>query len=156
MSKKKLVIAVDFNGTCVTYCYPEGTGEDIGAVPVLKRLIAEGHSLVLMTGIEREGEFELPIVKDRWDDMMKWVEDNGLTFVGINRNPLENYRSKKLTADIYIDDHCLGIPLKFDLERNSRPFVDWNKVEQILEMMNVLPPTRTVYRKELEPPMQYK
>ena len=43
MSKKKLVIAVDFNGTCVTYCYPEGTGEDIGAVPVLKRLLAEGH-----------------------------------------------------------------------------------------------------------------
>ena len=54
MSKKKLVIAVDFNGTCVTYCYPEGTGEDIGAVPVLKRLLAEGHQLVLMTGIERE------------------------------------------------------------------------------------------------------
>ena len=156
MSKKKLVIAVDFNGTCVTYCYPDGTGEDIGAVPVLKRLLDEGHSLVLMTGIEREGEFELPIVKDRWDDMMKWVEDNGLTFVGINRNPLENYRSKKLTADIYIDDHCLGIPLKFEPECNSRPFVDWDKVEQILEMMNVLPPTRTVYRKELEPPMQYK
>ena len=40
--------------------------------------------------------------------------------------------------------------------RLGRPFVDWNKVEQILEMMNVLPPTRTVYRKELEPPMQYK
>lgn len=156
MSKKKLVIAVDFNGTCVTYCYPEGTGEDIGAVPVLKRLLAEGHQLVLMTGIEREGEFELPIVKERWDEMIKWIEDNDLTFVGINRNPHEKYRSKKLTADIYIDDHCLGIPLKFEPERNSRPFVDWDKVEQILEMMNVLPPTHTIYRKELEPPMQYK
>ena len=156
MSKKKLVIAVDFNGTCVTYCYPEGTGEDIGAVPVLKRLIAEGHSLVLTTGIEREGEFELPIVKDRWDDMLKWVEDNGLTFVGINRNPLEKYRSKKLTADIYIDDHCLGIPTIFDPERSNGPFVDWDKCEQILEMMNVLPPTRTVYRKELEPSFQYE
>ena len=72
MCKKKLVIAVDFNGTCVTYAYPDATGEDIGAVPVLKRLLKEGHSLVLMTGIEREGEFELPIVKERWDDMMKW------------------------------------------------------------------------------------
>lgn len=141
MSKKKLVIAVDFNGTCVTYAYPEGTGEDIGAVPVLKRLIAEGHQLVLMTGIEREGEFELPIVKERWDDMLKWVEDNGLTFVGINRNPLEKYRSKKLTADIYIDDHCLGIPTIFDEKRSNRPFVDWDGVEQMLEMMNVLPVT---------------
>ena len=96
---------------------------------------------MLMTGIEREGEFELPIVKERWDDMMKWVEDNGLTFVGINRNPLEKYRSKKLTADIYIDDHCLGIPTKFEPERCKRPFVDWDGVEQLLEMMNVLPAT---------------
>ena len=111
-----MVIAVDFNGTCVTYAYPDATGEDIGAVPVLKRLLAEGHQLVLMTGIEREGEFELPIVKERWDEMIKWIEDNGLTFVGINRNPHEKYRSKKLTADIYIDDHCLGIPMKFEPE----------------------------------------
>jgi hypothetical protein len=73
--------------------------------------------------------------------MMKWVEDNGLTFVGINRNPLEKYRSRKLTADIYIDDHCLGIPTKFEPERSKRPFVDWDGVEQLLEMMNVLPAT---------------
>ena len=141
MCKKKLVIAVDFNGTCVTYAYPEATGEDIGAVPVLKRLLAEGHQLVLMTGIEREGEFELPIVKDSYDDMLKWVEENGLTFVGINHNPLEKYRSRKLTADIYIDDHCLGIPTIFDPKRSTRPFVDWDGVEQLLEMMNVLPVT---------------
>ena len=147
-----MVIAVDFNGTCVTYAYPDATGEDIGAVPVLKRLLAEGHQLVLMTGIEREGEFELPIVKERWDEMIKWVEDNGLTFVGINRNPHEKYRSKKLTADIYIDDHCLGIPMKFEPERCKRPFVDWDGVEQLLEMMNVLPATPRTHFTVKQPP----
>ena len=155
MCKKKLVIAVDFNGTCVTYAYPDATGEDIGAVPVLKRLIKEGHSLVLMSGIEREGEFELPIVKERWDDMMKWIEDNELTFVGINCNPLEKYRSKKLTADIYIDDHCLGIPTKFDSSISDRPFVDWDGCEQLLEMMNVLPATPRTRITVKQPPFMY-
>lgn len=155
MSKRKLTIAVDFNGTCVTYCYPEGTGEDIGAVPVLKRLIAEGHKLVLMTGIERGGEFELPIVRERWDDMLKWVEDNGLTFIDINRNP-NSHRSKKLIADIYIDDHCLGIPTKFDPERSKRPFVDWDGVEQLLEMMNVLPATPRTHFTVKQPSFMYE
>ena len=156
MCKKKLVIAVDFNGTCVTYAYPDATGEDIGAVPVLKRLIAEGHSLVLMSGIEREGEFELPIVKERWDDMMKWIEDNELTFVGINCNPLEKYRSKKLTADIYIDDHCLGIPTKFDQTISNRPFVDWDGCEQLLEMLNVLPETPRTHTTVKQPSFMFR
>ena len=123
---------------------------------MLKRLMAEGHSLVLMTGIERDGEFELQIVKERWDDMMKWIEDNGLTFVGINSNPLEKYRSKKLTADIYIDDHCLGIPTKFEPEGCKRPFVDWDGVEQLLEMMNVLPETPRTHITVKQPPFMWE
>ena len=156
MCRKKLVIAVDFNGTCVTYNYPESMGEDIGAVPVLKRLIKAGHQLVLMTGIEREGDFEAPIVKERWEDVLKWIEDNGLTFVGINHNPEEKFRSRKLTADIYIDDHCLGIPTKFEPKRNKRPFVDWDKCEQLLEMMNVLPATPRTKFTVNQPSFQYK
>jgi len=36
-------IAVDFDGTCVSHAYPE-VGIDIGAIPVLKRLVSNGHS----------------------------------------------------------------------------------------------------------------
>lgn len=33
-----MVIAVDFDGTCVTHEFPK-VGKDIGAVPVLKELV---------------------------------------------------------------------------------------------------------------------
>lgn len=38
-------IAIDFDGTCVYHEFPK-VGGDIGAVPVLKRLVEEGHQLV--------------------------------------------------------------------------------------------------------------
>ena len=42
-----MIIAVDFDGTCVTHKYPD-IGEDIGAVPVLKELVDKGHRLILL------------------------------------------------------------------------------------------------------------
>jgi hypothetical protein len=33
-----MIIAVDFDGTCVTHDFPH-VGKDIGAVPVLKELV---------------------------------------------------------------------------------------------------------------------
>ena len=43
-----MIIAVDFDGTCVKHAYPK-IGEDIGAIPVLKQLVNDGHQLVLNT-----------------------------------------------------------------------------------------------------------
>ena len=37
-----MILAVDFDGTCVTHEFPE-VGRDIGAVPVLKELVEKGH-----------------------------------------------------------------------------------------------------------------
>ncbi len=42
---KPLIIAVDFDGTCVTHDYPK-VGMDIGATEVLKELVKEGHKLM--------------------------------------------------------------------------------------------------------------
>ena len=44
----ELIIAVDFDGTCVTHEYPD-IGRDIGAAPVLKRLVESGVRLILWT-----------------------------------------------------------------------------------------------------------
>lgn len=41
-------ILIDFDGTCVTHNHPT-IGEEIGAVPVLKALVAKGHNLILFT-----------------------------------------------------------------------------------------------------------
>ena len=43
-----MVIGVDFDGTCTTHEFPF-IGKEIGAVPVLKKLIKSGHKLVLFT-----------------------------------------------------------------------------------------------------------
>lgn len=43
-----MIIAVDFDGTCVIHEFPK-VGKDIGAVPVLKKLIEKGHKIILYT-----------------------------------------------------------------------------------------------------------
>lgn len=44
--KKPLIIAVDFDGTCVAHEYPK-IGRDVGAVPVLRRLAGDGRILFM-------------------------------------------------------------------------------------------------------------
>ena len=44
-----MIIAVDFDGTCVEHDYPD-VGLDVeGAVDTLKALVAKGHRLILFT-----------------------------------------------------------------------------------------------------------
>ena len=43
-----MIICVDFDGTCVTHDYPR-IGSEIGAIPVLKKLVEKGHQLILWT-----------------------------------------------------------------------------------------------------------
>ena len=43
-----MIIAIDFDGTVVTHDFPL-VGKDIGAVPVLKLLVENGHKLILWT-----------------------------------------------------------------------------------------------------------
>jgi hydroxymethylpyrimidine pyrophosphatase-like HAD family hydrolase len=43
-----MIIAIDFDGTCVTHEYPK-VGREIGASKVLKELVDSGHQLILFT-----------------------------------------------------------------------------------------------------------
>lgn len=141
-----MVIAVDFDGTCVKHEYPK-VGDDIGAVPVLKRLVREGHKLILWTmrcdsGVE-SGKFFSGLT-----DAINWFKDNGIELYGIQRNPTQDHwtQSPKCYAELYIDDAALGCPLSIDVEMVGyeelrpvgRPYVDWEKVEQILEDKGIL------------------
>jgi hypothetical protein len=118
------VIAVDFDGTCVTHEYPR-VGNDIGAVPVLKKLIDAGHQLIL---------FSMRSDKEQ-QDAVDWFAKNNIPLYGININPdqLSWTKSNKAYAQLYIDDASLGCPLIYDTNIARRPFVDWEKVEEILK-----------------------
>lgn len=137
MIKRQLIIAVDFDGTCVTHDFPK-VGKDIGAVPVLKELVKAGHKLILFTmrsdgrdaTIARNGKpMENP---NPLTDAVNWFMDNNIDLYGIQRNPDQDSwtQSPKAYAHIYIDDAALGCPLKEDKSLSDRPFVDWGEVRE--------------------------
>jgi len=120
-------ICIDFDGTCVTHDYPN-TGRDIGAISVLKKLVAKGHNLILYT--MRSG---LSLENAR-----KWFIENDIPLYGIQYNPTQALwtASNKCYGQLYIDDAALGCPLiKNDHER---PYVDWKEVRKILKKNQIL------------------
>lgn len=123
-----MVIALDFDGTVVTHEYPY-VGEDVGAVPVLKELTAAGHQLILFT--MRSGKL--------LDDAVAWFDRNGIELYAVNENPEQKSwtSSVKVHANMYIDDCALGCPIRFE-DGVRRPFVDWQKVREILTYNRVI------------------
>lgn len=121
-----MVIGIDFDGTCVVHEYPF-IGDDIGAVPVLQRLIDEGHRLVLFT--MRGGVYLAEAVE--------WLEERGVELYGVNVNPTQKEwtDSPKAYCHLYIDDAALGCPLTNEHEGKTYAgeFVDWPAVERLLE-----------------------
>ena len=131
---EKIVIAIDFDGTCVTHEYPR-VGKDIGAVPVLKKLVEKGHRLMLWT---MRSERTMP--SDTLKDAVKWFADNNIPLWGINENPEQKAtgwtNSNKQYANLFIDDTALGCPLIYS--EHDRPYVDWKVVEQQLTNMGLI------------------
>ncbi len=140
-----MIIAIDFDGTVVTHEFPR-VGRDIGAAPVLKRLVAAGHKLILWTmrsDVEepRSDHPDIHAVGGKYlTDAVEWFAKNEIPLWGINSNPEQHTwtHSPKAYAQLYIDDAALGIPLI--LVREGRPYVDWKKVETMLEMRGILKP----------------
>ena len=133
-----MIIAIDFDGTCVTHDYPD-VGKDIGAVPVLKELIKNGHHLMLWT---MRGNKPVDGNRNTLQDAVDWFKENNIPLWGINENPeqtLEGWtNSKKQYAQLYIDDAALGCPLKMDFNLSNRPFVDWSGVRTELKRMKII------------------
>lgn len=131
-------IAIDFDGTCVAHEFPR-VGGDIGAVPVLKALVASGHRLILFTMrsncVDNKVYPEcVPAIHNGpWlDDAVNWFKQNDIPLYGVQSNPTQKdwTTSPKCYAQLYIDDAALGIPLIESSE--DRPFVDWVRVEELL------------------------
>ena len=135
-----MIIAIDFDGTCVTHEYPK-VGRGIGAELVLKALTDNGHDLILFT-MRSAMRGISPVTNKEEDgglsDAIKWFKDNDIPLWGINHNPLQ-YKwtgSPKPYAQLYIDDAALGCPLIYG--EHERPYVDWLKVEGMLVDMGLI------------------
>jgi hypothetical protein len=112
-------IAVDFDGTIVEHNYPAIGKEKLFAFQTLKELQKRGFILILWT--YRTGK-EL-------DEAVEFCRNNGVEFYAINKNypeeELIDCVSRKVNADIYIDDKNLG------------GFPGWSEVWQILNPDNL-------------------
>ncbi len=114
-----MIIAVDFDGTIVEHKYPAIGKVKLFAFETLKQLQKKGHQLILWT--YRAGK-EL-------EDAVSFCKKNGLEFYAVNKNfPEEQFEensiSRKIYADIYIDD------------RNIGGFPGWSKIWELLNDKN--------------------
>lgn len=75
------IIGIDFDGTVVTHEYPR-VGRDIGAVPVLLRLVEEGARLILWTMRSRDRDDG----SDPLGDAVAWFAEHKIPLFGVNEN----------------------------------------------------------------------
>lgn len=131
---KNIEILLDFDGTVVTHEFPR-IGADIGAVPILKKLVANGHKLILFTMRSERPFFNFNGgVRYVLDEAVEWFVKNEIPLYGVNTNPTQKEwtDSPKAFGQLIIDDTGLGCPIKIDKDMSERPFVDWEKVEELL------------------------
>lgn len=110
-----MTIAVDFDGTIVEHRYP-AIGKQIPfAMDTLRALIADGHHVILWT--VREGK--------QLEEAVEFCKERGVVFYAVNSEYPnaawnESAGSRKIRADVYIDDSNLGgIP-------------DWSEIYQMI------------------------
>ena len=97
-----MLIAVDFDGTIVQHEYPLIGKEIPFATATLRKLIEDGHRLILWTS--RRGKL--------LDEALAWCRERGVEFYAANKNYPEETEDmgepRKLKVDCFIDDRNIG------------------------------------------------
>lgn len=100
--KPSLIIAIDFDGTIVEHRYPFIGRIRPFAFETMEALQIKGHRLILWT--HRTGQ--------KLEEAIKFCSNHGIEFYAVNKNYPEEIwdtsDSRKILADIYIDDRNLG------------------------------------------------
>ena len=112
MVKENPILAIDFDGTCCEFAYPDIGKPMPGCFETLKDLQTAGYTLILWTCRESK----------QLEEAIAFCRDNGIEFDSINHNRIEHgySGSRKVFANWYIDDRSIG------------GFAGWDKVREIL------------------------
>lgn len=118
MSREIRIIAVDFDGTLCTECYPAIGLPNLRLISLLKELRIQGRQVILWTC--RCGE--------RLEEAVDWCRGFGLEFDAVNANVRETLvrygtDARKISADVYIDDRSCGPWICTGKEQSSEKFV---------------------------------
>ena len=108
-----MVIAIDFDGTITTKnCFPDISELRSHVKEAINNLQQKGHKCILWTC--REGK--------HLDMARNFLSDKGIIMDGYNFNPFYQLQSRKIVADVYIDDKNV-----FMVDD-----VDWYKIEDYI------------------------
>lgn len=135
-------ILIDFDGTCVSHEFPK-VGKEIGAAPVLKKLVERGHKLILFTmRCDFDGTEDLNGSPTGCNEPEKylteavnWFKKHNIPLYGIQTNPTQSTwtTSHKAYGDFMIDDSAIGTPLTLNMDISLRAFVNWDVMEKLLK-----------------------
>ena len=100
--------AVDFDGTLCENAWPNIGKPNYTLIRILKELRETGGKIILWTCR----------TADRLDKAIAWCKEQGLEFNAVNENLPEiigqfGTESRKVFADIYVDDKAINPNLKF-------------------------------------------
>lgn len=108
---RALLIAIDFDGTCVEHAFPHVGKTMPGAVETIRDLKEAGHRILMWTCREDFSTHKYLTQAKRW------ALKNGIDFHGHNEDPQNPFlelggeakqHQRKIYADLYIDDRNLG------------------------------------------------
>jgi len=132
-----LIIAVDFDGTCVFHKYPR-IGSDVpDAVPILRELVQVKHQLILLT-MRGRNSWNPETGGDVLQEAVAWFENHRIPLFGVNSSPGQESwtSSSKVYAHRYVDDSAFGCPVRHFAEGRA---VDWLVLRGIFVSEKVLP-----------------
>ena len=129
---KQFTIAVDFDGTCVHDAFPHVGADMFGAELALKRLVEDGHRIILWTCREHTAYLTVP---DTLQLAIDWFTKKGITLYAINGNPDMTMQGfplcRKCHCDILIDDKSLFIP------RCNNGDLDWHTIYTEIKRLSI-------------------
>lgn len=120
-------IYLDFDGTVVEHQYPSIGKYNTGCFEVLEKLEKGGNKIILNT-------YRADCADVTLQEAIKYIESQSkISLHHIEQRKImpspwnwEDFRMRDL---IFIDDICLGIPLKIS-ETNGNKIVDWKAINE--------------------------
>ena len=109
MEKRNYTIyAIDFDGTLCEDAWPDIGKPNYMLIQILKALREKGDKFILWTCR----------TANRLDEAIAWCKEQGLEFDAVNENLPEiigqfGTESRKVFADVYVDDKVINPNLKF-------------------------------------------
>lgn len=133
------IIAVDFDGTLCTDCFPSIGIANLNLIENLIKQRENGVKLVLWTSRTNNFDSGDGNKVDMLDEAVKWCSRLGLKFDAINDNIQEvkdftGGNTRKVYADVYIDDKSCGVPFasRYDGMNLIEIVKFWNTLERLL------------------------